>query len=55
MSGMITEKNWDEINEAYPGIEEFYESLAGERPNTFLELEWMFLNRVDEPRIGENL
>jgi hypothetical protein len=53
MRGYITEANFDECEEAFPGIVEFYSRLAV-KPGTFLELVHAFMSRVsacagDEP------
>jgi len=45
MVGLITEKDWSEINKVFPGMKSFYESLSGTKPKTFLELEWLYINR----------
>jgi hypothetical protein len=42
MRGFITEKNFDECEEAFPGIVAFYQRLAA-KPRTFLELVHAFL------------
>ena len=44
MVGMITEKDWREIDRVFPGMKSFYERLPGNKPKTFLELEWLFIN-----------
>ena len=44
MSGYITEQNWTEIENEYPGIFEFYQKLI-QKPQTFLELLWKFLGK----------
>ncbi len=41
-SGFISEKNWKEIEEAFPGIYNYYKKLR-EKPKTFLELQWRFV------------
>lgn len=43
MNGIVTEKNWREIETVFPGMKHFYERLA-KKPDTFLELEWRFLD-----------
>jgi hypothetical protein len=37
MVGVITERDLDEAEQVFPGIEHFFETLA-EKPRTFLEL-----------------
>jgi hypothetical protein len=37
MVGVITERDLDQAEEAFPGIVEFFEALS-EKPRTFLEL-----------------
>ena len=46
MRGYITEANFDECEEAFPGIVAFYRQLAA-KPRTFLELVHAFLHRVE--------
>ncbi len=45
MLGLITEKDWEQINQTFPGIRAFYEKIGGRKPKTFLELQWLFLNQ----------
>jgi hypothetical protein len=47
MRRFITEKNFDECEEAFPGIVAFYHQLAA-KPRTFLELVHAFLE-ADSP------
>ena len=44
MAGLITEKDWDAIEAAFPGIFKFYQKLA-QKQKTFLELQWAFQKR----------
>ena len=37
MKGFITEKNWEEVEEVFPQVHEFYSHLP-KKPDTFLEL-----------------
>jgi hypothetical protein len=46
MSGFITERNFDECEEAFPGIAAFYRQLI-QKPRTFLELVFAFLHRLE--------
>jgi hypothetical protein len=41
MVGLITERDLDQAEEAFPGIMQFFSSLA-RKPRTFLELVWWF-------------
>ncbi len=45
MVGLITERHWELIEKIFPGMKCFYEKSLGKKPNTFLELEWFFVNR----------
>jgi len=47
MSGFIKEKNFDECEEAFPGIVAFYNTLAT-KPRTFLDLVASFMKESDE-------
>lgn len=47
MFGCITEKNWDEMEKAFPGIYKYYRRLS-RKPKTFLELQWRFLNKIKD-------
>jgi hypothetical protein len=52
LQGFITEKNFDEAEEAFPGIATFYEHCR-RKPRTFLDLVWQFesaLSEQEEPR-----
>jgi len=41
--GWVTENNFGEAEEVFPGIEVFFHSIPEqERPRTFLELVWRF-------------
>ena len=46
MCGYITEANFDECEEAFPGIVEFYRRLIA-KPRTFLELVHAFMSREE--------
>ena len=46
MRGYITEANFDECEEAFPGIVDFYRHLAA-KPRTFLELVHEFLRGME--------
>jgi hypothetical protein len=48
MRGYITEANFDECEEAFPGIVEFYFQLVA-KPRTFLELLLAFMSRDQSP------
>jgi hypothetical protein len=48
MRGYITEANFDECEEAFPGIVAFYRRLAA-KPRTFLELVHAFLHSDESP------
>lgn len=50
MTGFITEKHWRLIEKSFPGIKRFYQSLDGKKPSTFLELEWQYLDFLDQPK-----
>jgi hypothetical protein len=39
--GFITERDFDQAEEAFPGIVTFYEH-CGRKPSTFLDLVWQF-------------
>jgi len=41
MRGFITERDFDEAEDAFPGIARFYASLPN-KPRTFLELTWLY-------------
>jgi hypothetical protein len=45
MRGYITEANFDECEEAFPGIVDFYRRLI-KKPGTFLELVREFLSHA---------
>jgi hypothetical protein len=49
MRGFITEANFDECEDAFPGIVEFYRQLPA-KPRTFLELVHAFLSRAESRR-----
>ena len=44
MRGMITERDFDEVDACFPGIVRYYRELK-EKPRTFLELLWGFTHR----------
>jgi hypothetical protein len=44
MSGFITEKNFAECEQEFPGIVGFYRSLS-DKPRTFLELVFLYERR----------
>lgn len=44
MRGLITENDFEECECAFPGIVRYYRELQ-EKPETFLELLWGFINR----------
>lgn len=44
MRGMITERDFEECECAFPGIVRYYRELKV-KPETFLELLWDFINR----------
>jgi hypothetical protein len=46
MRGYITEANFDECEQAFPGIVEFYRCLTV-KPGTFLELVCAFIARCE--------
>ena len=52
MRGCITECDFEEAERCFPGIAAFYGALS-QRPKTFLELVWLFLDAgmtcTDEP------
>jgi hypothetical protein len=41
MRGLITEKDFEKVDECFPGIVHYYRELK-EKPRTFLELLWGF-------------
>jgi len=41
LQGFITEQNFDQAEEAFPGIATFYEHCR-RKPSTFLDLVWQF-------------
>ena len=41
LQGFVTERDFQAIEEAFPGIRRFYEEL-NDKPCTFLELVWRF-------------
>jgi hypothetical protein len=41
LRGFITERNFEEAEDAFPGIVTFYEHCL-RKPRTFLELVWQF-------------
>jgi hypothetical protein len=43
LHGFITEQDFDQAEEAFPGIAAFYETCL-RRPGTFLDLVWQFEN-----------
>jgi hypothetical protein len=43
MRGLITEQDFEAVDEAFPGIVRYYRELD-EKPATFLELVWGFLH-----------
>jgi hypothetical protein len=52
MRGLITERDFQQAEVAFPGIEQFYRQLT-HKPRTFLELVWQFvrtLAREDQER-----
>jgi hypothetical protein len=44
MRGFITEKDFDTVDECFPGIVRYYRELK-DKPTTFLELLWGFTHR----------
>ncbi len=54
MRGCITECDFEEAEHCFPGIAAFYQALP-QRPKTFLELVWLFLDAgmacTDEPAL----
>jgi len=44
MRGFITERDFDKVDECFPGIVRYYRELQ-EKPQTFLELLWGFTHR----------
>ncbi len=44
MRGYITEMDFEECDEAFPGIVGFYRELK-DKPKTFLELFWAYTHR----------
>ena len=46
MVGFITERHLKQADEAFPGIERFFEGLV-EKPRTFLELVFAFEHAAD--------
>jgi hypothetical protein len=44
MRGMITERDFEECECAFPGIVRYYREMK-EKPETFLELLWSFLHQ----------
>lgn len=52
MIGFITENNWSEIEGVFPGIYSFYQKIRGAKPNTFLNLAWLFINRFKSTSLG---
>jgi hypothetical protein len=51
MRGYITEENFEECEEEFPGIVDFYRCLAV-KPRTFLELMHAYLCRGETRRRG---
>ena len=55
LHGFITEQNFDEAEEAFPGIVTFYEHCRT-KPMTFLDLVWQFEkalpDHADMPQAG---
>jgi hypothetical protein len=45
LHGFITEENFDEADEAFPGIARFYEQCRT-KPTTFLDLVWQFEDAI---------
>jgi hypothetical protein len=45
MRGYITEMDFDECDEAFPGIVRYYRELK-DKPKTFLELFWAYTHRA---------
>jgi hypothetical protein len=52
MRGLVTERDFEEAEAAFPGIELFYRRLA-DKPCTFLDLVRLYLQRVEAERAGE--
>jgi hypothetical protein len=44
MRGFITEKDFEKVDECFPGILHYYLELE-DKPETFLELVWSFTHR----------
>jgi len=44
MRGFITEKDFEKVDECFPGIVRYYRELQ-EKPRTFLELLWGFTHQ----------
>jgi hypothetical protein len=44
MRGFITEKDFEKVDECFPGIVRYYRELK-EKPHTFLELLWGFMHQ----------
>jgi hypothetical protein len=44
MRGFITESDFDQVDECFPGIVRYYRELK-EKPKTFLELLWGFTHQ----------
>ena len=49
MRGFITDVDFEECDETFPGILRYYRDLD-EKPTTFLELLWGFVNREEAGR-----
>jgi hypothetical protein len=41
MQGFVTERDFEQVEEAFPGICRFYRALIV-KPRTFLELVWLY-------------
>jgi hypothetical protein len=52
MRGLITEKDFEKVDECFPGIVRYYRELQ-DKPATFLELLWGYLH--DRQRCPETV
>jgi hypothetical protein len=52
MRGFITERDFEVIDQCFPGIMRYYRELK-EKPKTFLELLWRFTGRCQPATVAE--
>jgi hypothetical protein len=52
MSGLVTERDFEEAEAAFPGIELFYRRLPS-KPRTFLDLVRLYLDRIERECAAE--